>query len=154
MVQLKLEDDTPPVGPLIGLYCDYSAIRLCYQLNNRLRFRFKRSTHDYYTKDAQLTHSFISFEFSDEQRQLQWQLVENRSIEQELEGSYGMFPVRAQTRWINSNENFDFFLWADLEEGYELLRDELLQSLQKLPFIKAARELDSKLQQKFTKRII
>lgn len=154
MVQLKLEDDTPPIGPLIGLYSDYTAIRLCYQLNNNLRFRFKRSNHDYSIKGAQLTHSFISFEFSDEQRQVHWQLVENKSLEQEAAGEFGLFPASSQMRWINSNENFDFFLWADLDENCKMLCDELLQSLQQLPFIKAARQLDSKLQQKFTKRII
>lgn len=154
MVQLKLEDDSPAIGPLIGLYSDLPAIRLCYQLNNDLRFRFKRCNPDYSANDAQLTHSFISFEFSDEERQLQWQLVENRSMEQELKESYGLFPASSQIRWVNSTENFDFFLWADLEDDAQVLQAELLQSLQKLPYIKAASALSPKLQQKITKRII
>lgn len=154
MVQLKLEDDSPSIGPIIGLYSDFPAIRLCYQLNNDLLFRFKRCTPDYCINDAQLKHSFISFEFSDEERQLQWQMVENRSMEQELSENYGLFPASSQIRWINSTENFDFFLWADLEDDFESLQAELLQSLQKLPYIKAARSLTPKLQQKLTKRII
>lgn len=140
----------------LGFYCDYHIFKLIFTLNEDLGLRLTRSANDFQFKRKGLVFNFKTFSYTQPSFEVDWFLTENKgeSISGKREEKNGFFDeIEEQVKWVNTNENYNYFLWSTDENVSSRNLDETRNNLAKLDYVKACNILGDNILNKIEKNL-
>jgi hypothetical protein len=140
-----------------GLFTSLSESRLCYELNRKLALKLVRQKKDFSRNYAHTVYTFPSFSYKDNQRNADWFLLKNKTLNSgpALSKPNLLFDrIEERVYWIKAKNKFDFIVWLESNDDLYSTLNWLRAEIKNFAFINAAHSLNKTLINQLVKNTI
>lgn len=141
--KILIDEFTTTDYELVGIYSNLESYRLAYFLNKELGLLLKKSVQDIELQTKNGTSSFSHFYFDNEESDIGWHLVNNKSEQTEQnKEQFGFFDSVSVIEYLVPEfKKVDFLLKIEnIEDSFNLL--EIEQKISKIPQVSLLHTID------------